>query len=208
MFPESRAGYYSKTKGFKMKARFPYIIAAGVVFACLFYLLLPAAAEPPVVGGQFPDLPLIAPKDKAQADYLGLTPGKGFRVPDIRADLVIVEVFSMYCPYCQAEAAVINTLYEKIEADPSLRGRIKLVGIGAGNSTFEVNFFGKKYQVPFPLLPDDDFSIHKVLGGVRTPYFIVVKNLGGGGHKVVFSQGGACGGADDFLKKVIGLGGL
>lgn len=171
-----------------------------------FYL--PAAAEPPKVGGQFPDIRIPVPADQGQAGYLGLAKKGTFKVPEIPAEVVVVEIFSMYCPYCQAEAPILNSLYEKIEADPKLKGRVKMIGIGAGNSTFEVNFFKRKYDIPFPLFEDNDFSIHNILGGVRTPYFIVLKNVPGGSHRVVFSEGGSCGGADDFLKKVKELGGL
>jgi peroxiredoxin len=193
---------------FIMRANSKILAAAAMVLAAMLVMCLPALADAPEVGGPFPDITLTAPEDPGDAGYLGLPVKKPFKVPDIKSPVVIVEIFSMYCPYCQAEAPALNTLYEKIESDRSLKGRIKMVGIGVGNSAFEVNFFRKKYHIPFPLFADDDFKIHKVLGGVRTPYFLVVKSMPDGTHSVVFSQGGTCGEPESFLEKVVELGGL
>jgi peroxiredoxin len=161
------------------------------------------AAEPPPVGGQLPDFSLAVPKDAAEKNYLGLSGSGAFRIPQIQARAVILEIFSMYCPYCQKEAPNVNRVYEKIEADPVLRGKIKLIGIGVGNSAFEVGVFRKKYNIPFPLFPDGDFALHKLLGEVRTPYFIGVKISPGGSHQVIHSRLGAFESVEKFLEEIV-----
>lgn len=165
----------------------------------------PAAggAGPPPIGGQLPDFTLGVPKDAAEKTYLGLSGSGAFKIPQIRAQIVVVEIFSMYCPYCQKEAPNVNRVYEKIEADPALRGKIKLIGIGVGNSAYEVEAFQKRYDIPFPLFPDGDFSLHKLLGEARTPYFIGVKIGPDGSHRVIHSRLGALEGVERFLEEIV-----
>jgi peroxiredoxin len=160
-------------------------------------------AGTPPVGGQIPDFTFGVPKDAAEKSYLGLSGSGAFKIPQIRAKTVVVEIFSMYCPYCQREAPNVNRLYEKIEADPALKGKIKLIGIGVGNSAFEVEVFRKRYSIPFPLFPDGDFVLHKLLGEARTPYFIGVKIGPGGSHQVIHSRLGAFESVEKFLDEIV-----
>jgi hypothetical protein len=102
----------------------------------------------------------------------------------------------------------VNELYQAIQKRADLRDRIKLIGIGAGNTPFEVEFFRKKYKVLFPLFPDEDLTIHKLLGEVRTPYFIGVKINDDGSHKVFYSKLGGFKQADQFLASMIKLSGI
>ena len=149
-----------------------------------------------------------APDDPSERNYLGLSGDRHFKIQDVKADVVIIEIFSMYCPFCQREAPAINRLYNKIENNASISGKIKLIGIGAGNSSFEVGVFKKKYHVPFPLIPDNDFSIYNSLGKVRTPYFIGVKINPDGTNQIIYSKLGALKGEDRFLDLILKRSGL
>jgi len=161
-----------------------------------------AKVLPPKPNAPLPDFQLPVPDNPAYRQYLGVDGDGLFRIPQIKARAVIIEIFSMYCPFCQREAPRVNKLYEKIESDTDLKSRIKMIGIGAGNSPFEVDIFQKKYQVPFPLFPDKDFLIHKCLGETRTPYFIVVAIGPGSSQKVIYSRLGGIFDFDDFLRTI------
>lgn len=166
------------------------------------------AIAPPVTGGKLPDVRLEMPADPDHRNYLGLQGSDTFTVPEIDADIVIVEIFSMYCPHCQREAPTINGIFAKIEENPKLRDRVKLIGIGVGNSALEVDYFRKAYDIPFPLFADGDFAIHKKLGEVRTPFFIGVRNQPDGGHEIFYAQLGGPQDAGVMLEELIRKAGL
>lgn len=177
-----------------------------------YFLALPipviSVSNPPLRDKALPDIRFPAPDNLADRTYLGLSRGEYFKIQEVETYVVIIEIFSMYCPYCQREAPEVNKLYHKIESNPGLKGKIKLLGIGAGNSSFEVEVFKKKYHVPFPLIPDNDFTIHKSLGDVRTPYFIGVKIKPEGTNQVLYSKLGAMKGVDQFLNLILKRSGL
>ena len=176
----------------------------------LLFLNAPAMAEnnTPLRGDTLPEVVLSIPQDSSQKAYLGLTSDDTFQIPEIKASVLIVQILSMYCPHCQREAPRINTFYHKIENDAALKGKVKIMGIGVGNSVFEINFFRKKYKVPFPLFPDPDFVIHKKIGEVRTPYFFGVHLSGPEAGRVFYSQLGGPDDALEFLEKLLESAGL
>ena len=102
----------------------------------------------------------------------------------------------------------MNELYQAIEKRKDLKDKMKIIGIGTGNTNFEVDFFRKKYEVPFPLFSDEDYAIHKTFGEVRTPYFIGVRLKGDGSAEVFYSKLGGFGDAKEFLDLMVKLSGI
>jgi peroxiredoxin len=185
------------------------ISSLAIVILLLFMAKVISTAEisPPQVGGIFPELELLKSSNPVDLKYLGLSGSGIFKIQQVKADVVIIEIFSMYCPYCQGEAPNVNNLYTLIESNPSLRNRIKIIGIGINNSLFETDIFKNKYKIAFPLIPDGDFKLHKTIGQVRTPYFIVVK-LKGDKAEVIYSKLGALGDNKVFLEQIVKSSGL
>jgi len=189
--------------------KIPMTLATIAIFLVLFHYSLAFGSNvPPVKGDVLPEINITVPQNATDRSYLGLEGSGFFTIPQIKATIVIIEIFSMYCPYCQKEAPEINRLYSLIEGNPDLKDKIKLIGIGAGNSSFEVEVYKKKYNVPFPLFPDEDFSIHKCIGEVRTPYFLGVKINDDGTHRIFYSQLGKFKGAEPFLELMLQVSGL
>ncbi|MBM4325989.1 MAG: TlpA family protein disulfide reductase [Deltaproteobacteria bacterium] len=157
-----------------------------------------------VLGEPLSRLEFGIPEDAADKAYLGLDGAGLFRLPQIKADIIIIEVFSMYCPYCQAEAEHVNSLFVKIRDDQTFRSRVKLIGIGAGNTPFEVELFKKKFGVSFPMISDYRMTIQSAADQkFRTPTFIVAKPEGGARLKIIYTHVGKLGELDAFLKKAL-----
>ena len=83
----------------------------------------------------------------------------------------MIELFSMYCPYCQKAAPTVNELYEKMEQVKRPDLKLVIIGIGANNTDLEVDTFRKGFDIEFPLFSDPDMSIYNTLEGKGTPGF-------------------------------------
>ena len=190
-----------------MKKLLASLAVTTLLFSIMAFPAL-AADKPPEKGERLPAINLPIPKNPDERNYLRLTGSGLFKIPQIKAEAVIVEFFSMYCPICQKDAPGVNELYRLIEKNPDIKNKVKLIGIGAGNSPYEVEVYKKTYDVPFPLFPDKDFEIHQACGEVRTPYYMVVKMNEDGTHQIVHSQLGDYPGAEKFLELVLNVSGL
>jgi peroxiredoxin len=169
----------------------------------------PVAAQKQMASGDLlPAIKLPVSQTPAAKSYLGLTGGGSFAVSQLKAEVLVIEIFNMYCSNCQREATRVNELYRLINKDQNLKGRIKMIGIGAGNTPLEVEVFRKNYQVAFPLFPDEDYAIHKAVGEPRTPFFICTKREADGSLKVFRTNKGGFPDAAQFLKQVVTLSGL
>ena len=157
----------------RLRVLSPYIVA--LTLAVLFSQ--PAGAIP-AVGDSFPVITLQTPDSRTDRDYLGIGGGKTFTTGDIKADFVVVEFFSMYCPHCQADAPATVDLFDSIKKDSRLSKQVRMIGIGVGNSGYEVGIFKKKYHIPFPLFPDGEYTVLELLDIRATPTYIVYKIAG------------------------------
>jgi len=189
-----------------MKSRLMYLIA----FAFILVPFVSAALDekPIQLGDPLPNITLSVPESLAHQEYLGLKGTGSFHIPDIKADLVIVEILSMYCPHCQKDAPLVNRLYQSIEKHPTAKGRVKVIGIGVGNDRFEVDLFTKKYEIQFPIFPDEEYTVHHQCGRPGTPYFFGVKLSAGGRYAIIHSQAGGFENPDDFLRMLLEKSGL
>ncbi|MFV0421959.1 peroxiredoxin family protein [Oleidesulfovibrio sp.] len=173
-------------------------LTALVLGAILLLSASLATAAPLTQGNAFPDINLEGNLTKEHRKELGLKGNGPQTLSDIKSDYVLIEVFSMYCPFCQAEAPSMNELYGMVRNSP-LGKNLAVIGLGAGNSQYEVDFFREKYSVPFALFTDADLKIHKQIGETATPHFYIV-DLSGKIPQVVYSQTGRMKSADAMFQ--------
>lgn len=101
----------------------------------------------------------------------------------------------------------MNELYRHIHKQ-DLGDEIKMIGLGIGNTPADVEYFKKKYEVPFPLFSDEDKAIHTALGKPRAPYFIGVRLNHQGSNKIFYSKLGGFSTPEKFLALMLKLSGI
>jgi hypothetical protein len=55
-----------------------------------------AEIKPPAEGGILPQIVLSVPENLELQQYLGVAGKKTFTIPEIKAEVVLIEIFSMY----------------------------------------------------------------------------------------------------------------
>ncbi len=156
----------------------------------------------------FPQFDLPAPPTQSERNYLGLPEGETFKIGQIKAKAVLIEVMSVYCPYCQRVAPLLDEIYQKIEGSPDLKGKVKIIAIGQSNSAYELDLYKEKFKVPFPLFPDPKGDISKMFMTPGTPTFIGAKVDGNGTVQEFFFKPGAFNDASQFLADFVKAAGL
>ena len=124
----------------------------------------------------FPVFELPIPQNDAQKNYLGISGSGKFKITQIKSPVIIIEVLCTDCPHCQNTAPKVNELYLAIQARPDLKEKIKIIGIVDSNAN-EVDLFRARYQVPFPLFPDQDSVISQKLGVKQPLRFLASKTM-------------------------------
>ena len=137
----------------------------------------------------------------AQRRYLGLAEGTPFAFERVRGEILIVELFDMYCRVCQQSAPKLKELYRLIH-DRGLDRRIKMVAIGAGNTSLEAEMYRRKFQPAFPVLPDRDKKLTRQLGSPHTPALVALR-LGSGKVEPFYTHVGYLRDPDKVLEEIL-----
>jgi peroxiredoxin len=162
----------------------------------------------PAVTKHIPTIELPMPASEQEKSYLGLSGMGNFKIGQIKAPVLIIQVYSFYCPICQMSASHVNDLFRLIQGRPDIKEKIKMIGIGVGNSAYEVDSYRKRYKVPFPLVPDvsNDFSLQ--LGVKGTPTFVGLKMNSKGVQEHFYFVEGDFKDTEKFLNDIVKMSGL
>jgi len=147
----------------------------------------------------FPDLTFTQTLSKEERVYLGIPQKTKLSFREIKGDLILIELISTYCVNCQRQAPIFTELYSSIEKDPKLKGKVKMIGIAAGNNSGEVETFKKAHQIPYPIFSDPKFDAHVAVGGPRTPFTLWVRKDAQGNGVVVSTHLGLTESVDNVL---------
>jgi len=150
------------------------------------------------VGNDLPKFTLDAPGSEKEKQYLALINPKTFSLLEIPAKLIVLEIFSVFCPHCKMQADKLNKLYDLINQNSELSHDIKMIGIAAGADQTMTGKWKKNLKVPFPLFADPKFEIFKKFGQPGVPYTLVVTNSG----KVMSIHSGTTKDVENFFRHI------
>ena len=72
---------------------FSLFLIVGILIANGF---AEAEESPPAIGGEMPQINLDVPESLEHQEYLNVGSKKTFTIAEIKADVVLIEIFSMY----------------------------------------------------------------------------------------------------------------
>jgi peroxiredoxin len=174
-------------KGGKMNCK-SKALALGSLLALMFFLGSVAAAadvEPKV--GQQVTFKFGKPMSDADAKYLGLEKAQEFTVKDVKAPYLLVEQFSTTCPYCNTQAGLMNTIFDRVQQDPGLKNKVKFAAEMQGDAADKVTAWKESRKVAFPLIPDPESTLGDALNYHPYPVTFVLDKTG----KIVYLLVGA-----------------
>jgi thiol-disulfide isomerase/thioredoxin len=126
-------------------------------------------------GDKMGDLQFQAPVTPEGASYLGVPAGQPFKLSQVKAPYVLLEVFATGCSHCYAQAPVMNNFFNLVNKE----GQIKVIGLAAGDSPDNVLTWKKSLKVPFALVPDPDNKVTGKLNIMGTPTAILLETKTG-----------------------------
>lgn len=184
-------------------------LVVPVVILCAATQIWAVSGEDKDYTAALENMKIFVPEDPAQRSYLGIKEKSGrISLADIKADVLIIEIFSMYCPHCQRHAPVANKLYQAVENKKGIRDKVRMIGVGVGNSSYEVGIFREKYSPPFPLFDDRNSVVVNSFGGILTPYYFGLKMKADSTFEVFYSKAGGYTDAEEFLELIVKLSGI
>ncbi len=146
-----------------------------MILILVFHVSLKAETPKPEPGKKLVTLTLPVPQDPAGRKALGLKENiTGFKIADLKTDLVLMEVIGVYCPQCFKQAPDFNKLYERLNKG-KMKGRVAMFALAAGGTDLEIENLIKSGQYLFPVVSDEKFESHKLLGEPKTPFTIVCR---------------------------------
>ncbi|GAB6060614.1 hypothetical protein JCM31598_37310 [Desulfonatronum parangueonense] len=142
-------------------------------------------------GQFFPPCLLTASDRREDFAYLGLDQqAANFFLADVPAEYVLLKYYSEHCSQCVQEAELYNRLFSMIQDAPMLRERLKLIGLGVGDSQRSVLRFKRAHNVSYPLLSDERRILFNSVGGGEIPLIYLVRILPDSRIQVVYYREG------------------
>ena len=154
------------------------------------------------VGDFFPACRLMLLDYQKDRDYLQISHvARDFTLEDVHSDYIFIEIYNELCSACVNEVDTYKALYRMLLEDAFLRGKVKMMGIGAGSKKRNAARFRKQKNISFPLFADEKREIFECLGKPVLPVSYLVQRQAGK-RKIRLIQSGHIGNAEKLLAEI------
>jgi peroxiredoxin len=154
------------------------------------------------VGDYFPTCRLMLLNYQKDRDYLEISHAeRNFTLEDVHSDYIFIEIYNELCSACVNEVKTYKALYRMLLKDAFLRGKVKMMGIGAGSKKRSAAKFRKQKNIAFPLFADEKREIFDCLGKPVLPVSYLVQRQAGK-RKIRLIQSGHIGSAEKLLAEI------
>ena len=174
------------------------VVMGVLALVFLFCAATLAAGAEPQVGQTLGNVKFPKPMSDEAAKYLGLGKVATFSLQDIKALYVLVEQMITTCPYCVAQAPVLNELYNLINQDAAFEGKLKFMALGKGSDETTMKTWKAFHKVPFPMIADPSGIFAKALNFPNYPVTLVLDKSG----KIVWVHVGAFSDAKEAFNNI------
>ncbi|MGA1823389.1 MAG: TlpA family protein disulfide reductase [bacterium] len=173
-----------------MKKTINDLVIMGLLVVCFVCFCAGNGYGEIEVGDHFPAMRFDLTLQKMSSHYFGIKKAKEIDISEINAQVLIVEVLSVYCVSCMSQTAYDRELFSMILTNEKTAGKVKMIGVAAGNNLREVNNFIEEFSVPYPVFPDYKFFHYDMVGQVRTPFKLFLLKKRDKGFEVVKTEAG------------------
>ncbi len=154
------------------------------------------------VGDFFPACRLMLLDYQKDRDYLQINHvERNFTLEDVHSDYIFIEIYNELCSACVNEVKTYKALYRMLLGDAFLRGKVKMMGIGAGSKKRSAAKFRKQKNIAFPLFADEKREIFNCLGKPVLPVSYLLQRQAGK-RKIRLIQSGHIGSAEKLLAEI------
>jgi len=151
---------------------------------------------PPQKDGALPAFQLPAPASDEDQKYLGIS-GPSFQLREVPCQVLLVEILGAYCPLCYQQAPLFSKLFARLNKR-NLGDKVKMLGVAIGATSMEVEQLKRSGSYQFPVVQDQSFAVHKLLGEPRTPFTMLIGKDG----KVLYAHLGVIDDVDAFYQVI------
>jgi hypothetical protein len=146
-----------------------------IIMVCFGLLSTPASAVQK--GKAYGNLSFPGVLSEHDQKYLGLGSTGAFKLEDIGAPYVVLEVMRTSCPHCIEQVPGMNAFFKLVQQS-DLKNKVRFLAVAKGCSADEVRNFKKGYKVSFPMLADPKGTVGNVLDISGVPTTVLLNRNG------------------------------